>query len=131
METCCIIIFLLCRSVTDFLVLAQNEVFRIQSCFRNVVRVVLLQDPGCLGYLPASTNCPWLWCEDWWCSAFMWQVDGEPDWMRCQWRSVSIQRLLPDSHKFWQGVQKLLLIWHFMFCETGLNFYFLLIKHYH
>jgi len=45
---------------TDFLVLAQNEVFCIQSCFCNVVLVVLLQDPGCLGYLPASTDCPWL-----------------------------------------------------------------------
>jgi len=42
---------------TDCLVLAQNEVFCIQSHFCNV-RVVLLQDPGCLGYLPASTDCP-------------------------------------------------------------------------
>jgi hypothetical protein len=44
---------------THFLVLAQNEVFCSQSCFHNVL-VVLLQDPGCLGYLPASTDCPWL-----------------------------------------------------------------------
>ena len=42
---------------TDFLVLAQNEVFCIWSRFRNVLRVVLLQNPGCLGYLPASTDC--------------------------------------------------------------------------
>lgn len=74
-----------------------------------LVRVVLLQDPGCMGYLPASTDCTWLWREDWRCSAFLWQVDGEPDWVCRQWRSVSIQRLLPDSHKFWQGVSHLTL----------------------
>jgi hypothetical protein len=82
-------------------VLCKNGVWGLQgTCF--------LQDPRRVGYLSSSTGWPWFWLEDWRCSAFMWQVDREPGWICSQWRSVSIQRLLPDSYKFWQGMQGIL-----------------------